>query len=113
MKETHVVNVRTVDVYDIYIGRDRHQCMHFGNPFSHNPQWGIPCKDRQEAVHNYRTWLRGQGFTKVEPERRQWILQNLDNLRGKALGCFCSPKVCHGDILIELLRSKALQQKHS
>jgi hypothetical protein len=24
-------------------------------------------------------------------------------LKGKVLGCFCKPKECHGDILVELV----------
>ena len=25
-----------------------------------------------------------------------------DELKGKTLGCFCKPKSCHGDVLVEL-----------
>jgi hypothetical protein len=28
---------------------------------------------------------------------------DLQDLRGKTLGCWCKPEMCHGDILIELL----------
>jgi hypothetical protein len=31
---------------------------------------------------------------------------NLDDLRGKVLGCWCCPEPCHGDILMKLLKSK-------
>lgn len=31
---------------------------------------------------------------------------NIEVLRGKNLGCWCSPNPCHGDILLELLNSK-------
>ena len=42
------------------------------------------------------------------PLYRQYILTSplrfrLEELRGKRLGCWCSPQPCHGDILLELL----------
>ena len=38
---------------------------------------------------------------------RQSVLYNqLDELRGKQLGCWCHPAKCHGDILIKLLSEK-------
>ena len=113
MSITTVVNVKNATNYDVYIGRNKHSTFHYGNPYSHNPKWCIPCKDRAEAVSNYRLWLKGLISPIPEPERRAWILNNLEQLRGKTLGCFCSPLVCHGDILMELLRSEGLQQKHS
>ena len=29
-------------------------------------------------------------------------MNDLDELKGKTLGCWCKPNNCHGDILIEL-----------
>ena len=31
------------------------------------------------------------------------LMADLESLRGKALACWCTPKPCHGDVLIELL----------
>lgn len=28
--------------------------------------------------------------------------------QGKTLGCWCSPKKCHGDILVELIEKKGI-----
>ncbi len=42
---------------------------------------------------------------------REYILQHeslyseLHELEGKELGCWCYPKMCHGDVLVELLSS--------
>jgi hypothetical protein len=36
-------------------------------------------------------------------------MQSLDELEGKTLGCFCKPKPCHGDVLLELLSQKKLK----
>jgi hypothetical protein len=43
---------------------------------------------------------------------REYILSNkkllyeLEELRGKTLGCWCKPDKCHEDVLIELLNKK-------
>ncbi len=103
---TKVVN-KNVEEYDIYIGRKK-QGMHFGNPFSHLD--GVPntikVKTRDEAVNCFKLWITGHGFRNVEPDRREWILANLEKLRGKRLGCFCSPLLCHGNIYAELLNDE-------
>lgn len=70
--------------YDVYIGRPSK----WGNPFTIG-------KDgtRQEVIEKYRDWIKTQ----------QHLLDSLEELRGKVLGCWCSPKACHGDVLTELL----------
>ena len=39
----------------------------------------------------------------------QKTLEALDELEGKVLGCWCKPKSCHGDVLLELLTQKKLK----
>ena len=35
------------------------------------------------------------------------LLDRLEELRGKTLGCWCKPdQACHGDVLIELLKER-------
>jgi hypothetical protein len=102
---TNVINIKNVKNYDVYIGRDNKSEEHYGNPFSYNPAWGIECKSVEESVLMYALWLKGE-LPDVEPNRRTWILNNLKELKGKTLGCFCKPSICHGDILIELLNQK-------
>ena len=36
-------------------------------------------------------------------EMKPQLLNDLHELKGKTLGCFCKPKICHGDILVELV----------
>jgi hypothetical protein len=31
------------------------------------------------------------------------LLDRLPELEGKTLGCWCAPKPCHGDVLVEIL----------
>ena len=79
---TKVVHCKK-EKYDVYIGRPKK----WGNPFSIG-------KDgtREEVVEKYRSWIKNQ------PD----LLNDLHELKGKTLGCWCSPQACHGDILKEL-----------
>lgn len=62
---------------------------HYGNPFSTKKYRGVkkvvPTID--EAVRDYEAWLRGTDFQDIEPERRQWIVNQINSgaLDGKKL----------------------------
>ncbi|MFD1444291.1 DUF4326 domain-containing protein [Thermoactinomyces vulgaris] len=30
-------------------------------------------------------------------------------MKGKVLGCFCKPRACHGDILVELVENSEME----
>lgn len=108
VQKTRVVNI-SLEKHDVYIGRQVAD-FHFGNPFSHKYSSiaKIKVSSRKEAVISFRKWIKGQDYQTVEPERRQWILDNLHTLKGKALGCYCKPKECHGDIYMELLEPEII-----
>jgi hypothetical protein len=100
---TKVVNLRD-DQYDIYIGRVG-ESLHYGNPFSHidSSLARVKVSSREEAVKRFSSWLKGISDKEIEQERRMWILNNLVQLKGRVLGCFCKPKLCHGDIYAEAI----------
>lgn len=51
---------------------------HFGNPWSFEWNvWTIKANSAEEAVNNYFAWLTGRDFQKVEPNRRQWIVNQI------------------------------------
>lgn len=79
----------------VYVGRPTK----WGNPFSHLPSTAakFKVKTREEAIQRYTQWL----FSK-EPSEFQQIKQEL---RGKDLVCWCAPKPCHADILLEIANS--------
>ena len=68
----------------VYIGRGSA----FGNPFVIGKDG-----DRDTVCDKYEEMLMGNAslVAKVKSE-----------LRGKNLVCFCAPKRCHGDLLLEL-----------
>ena len=93
---TLVVNKSThkPTVNDVYIGRGSK----WGNPYSHsdNTKALYKVKSRKEAIEKYRDYiLNGDG---------KHLLNDLHELKNKTLVCFCKPKVCHGDVLVELLQ---------
>jgi len=79
---TKVVHCRR-SKHDVYIGRPSK----WGNPFEIGKDG-----DRDEVIAKYRDWIQNQ----------EELLQSLHELKGKTLGCWCSPKSCHGDILAEM-----------
>lgn len=70
--------------YDVYIGRPSK----YGNPFVIG-QDGT----RDEVIAKFETWIKEQ------PD----LMADLPELRGKILGCWCSPNNCHGEVLIKIL----------
>lgn len=77
---TKVVHCKRAD-FDIYIGRPSK----WGNPYSIGKDG-----DRTEVVDKYKEYLRSHS---------DLIKDARNELRGKTLGCWCSPQLCHGDIL--------------
>jgi hypothetical protein len=97
---TKVSNTHANRNHTIYIGRTRDP-YHFGNPFpigSPDPLDESIKLDRAGCILAFHGWLSGNpGYDHVEQDRKRWILENMEKLRGQTLGCFCAPKACHGD----------------
>lgn len=70
--------------YDVYIGRPSK----WGNPF-------LIGRDgtRGEIIEKYRSWILTQPY----------LIGSLPELSGKILGCWCYPKNCHGEVLIDMV----------
>jgi hypothetical protein len=94
--KTIVVN-RHKEPYDladpkyIYIGRGTV----FGNPYI----VGVNVDTREEAVKLYLPYALSN------PQ----IMNSLCSLQGKVLVCSCKPKLCHGDVLVELIQQFCLE----
>jgi hypothetical protein len=99
---TKIVNLNNSG-YRIYIGRPSP----WGNPWTHKESTIAKFKVNtpEEAVENYSKWLWGIDFTDVLQEKRWWILDHLGDLRNQVLGCYCKPKICHGDILADIVNN--------
>ena len=77
--------------YDVYIGRGSR----WGNPFSHKDGTKAEHKvaTRDEAIEAYRRFLWKQ------IRSGDVTIEDLLELDGKRLGCFCKPQACHGDVI--------------
>ena len=89
MRETRVINIKRDEKPDnyTYIGRGSK----WGNPFVMNSQ-----SNRDVVVKLYKEYI----------ENKKELMNDLEELRGRTLGCYCKPLKCHGDVLIELLNKK-------
>lgn len=83
MTETRVVNLYK-EKYDVYIGRGSI----WGNPFIIGKHG-----NRKQVIEKYKNYILNDAY----------LMSQLYTLKGKVLGCFCKPKECHGDILVELV----------
>src|SRR5690606_7663527 len=89
-----VVNLK-IEAYDLYIGRENKtyglECSKWANPYS------LEKYSREESLSLYEKYIRESD-----------LYNCLEELENKILGCWCKPKKCHGDILIELYNEKRL-----
>lgn len=82
---------------DVYIGREcslggwRLPRSKWANPFTIHREGSAAA-----AIAKYRQYITKNGD----------LLRDLEELRGKTLGCWCHPGPCHGDVLVELLANK-------
>lgn len=84
-----LVNIGNVNnEFDVYIGRPGR----WGNPFRIGRDG-----NREEVIAKYRKWI-------MERKHLHPIIKR--ELKGKVLGCWCSPLPCHGDVLLEIINSK-------
>lgn len=91
--KTEVVNLHKED-YAVYIGRKgRGHDGTFGNPFD------LRNFTREETIERYREYFMNR--VKTDAIFREKVLE----LRGKKLGCFCKPRACHGDVIVDYLNS--------
>jgi len=92
---TRVVHCKK-DHYDVYIGRPSK----WGNPYTHisdkETKAEFIVNTREEAITKYKDYILNN----------EVLMNSLDELKGKVLGCWCKPKSCHGDILVELINEK-------
>lgn len=78
--------------FDVYIGRPSK----WGNPFTMKSE-----ADRGHVILEYEVWILQQ------PE----LMAALHELKGKVLGCWCSPRPCHGEVLERLAAQMGTEEE--
>lgn len=88
MTGTLVVNIRSGDEFDVRIDRRSR----WGNPFRIDRD-----HDRETVVGQFKDWALHS-----DDARAVWIRAHVHELRGKRLGCWCAPALCHGHVLVAM-----------
>ena len=92
-----------------YIGRNM---VFYVGPVATASKWANPFTvkkyGREKSLELYREWIK-TGVNPVNGKRRKEgpLVSEIEELRGKTLGCWCKPETCHGDVLLELLAERA------
>lgn len=93
-QKTKVVNIKQ-ESCDVLVCRPSE----WGNPFTHIKNKKTLAtyivSSRKEAIEKYRIWILEQPH----------LLEKIHILKGKRLGCFCAPKQCHADVLVEMIEA--------
>ncbi len=94
---------QVLNIYRNPDAKKRSDCVYIGRP----SKWGNPFvigKDgtREEVVAKYREYLLG---------RPDLLEQAKIELAEKNLVCFCSPKLCHGNVLIKIANPELVNPK--
>lgn len=90
------------DNNNIYIGRKNVVFINGKRFPSESSIWSNPYKigkdgTREEVVKKYETYMKD----KLNKDKQ--LVNQLKELKGKTLGCWCKPDLCHGDILLKLI----------
>ncbi|XP_052763236.1 uncharacterized protein LOC128205543 [Mya arenaria] len=89
------------DPNHVYIGRDMTRYV----PGAVGSKWGNPFKARgdnltvEERCDMYKQYILND--TRIQGNGKT-LLESLDELKGKVLGCWCHPAPCHGHMLADL-----------
>lgn len=90
--QTRVVHCKK-EPYQVYIGRPSL----WGNPFEIGKHG-----TREEVIEKYRHYVKNDPL----------LMDKIMELDGKILGCWCAPKPCHGDVLIEIISEIKAKRKN-
>lgn len=94
-RRTMVVNLHR-DEFDVYIGRAGHGFDGvFGNPIRRGPD-----DPRGSTLPKFEAYFLKR--IEEDPEFKRRVLE----LKSLRLGCFCSPKACHGDTYVRWLEGE-------
>ena len=124
MSKTKVVNVKVANIrpeYDnleewmndpnnVYIGR---RGIVFIDKVRYPKQDSIWCNPfkidkthtREQVIQQYKEYI-------VEKIKTDELQDELMELNGRNLGCWCKPEPCHGDVLVRLINAEAKRRKN-
>ena len=87
-KVLNIMNITKLTRDAVYIGRPSK----WGNPFKIDKD-----HSREQVINEFRKMVL------ADPK---FVDEIRNELAGKDLVCFCHPKACHGDVLLEIANNK-------
>jgi hypothetical protein len=89
-------NGKVVQDCDVYIGR----AVVYGGWKLTRSIWANPFKLGQGGLNTVKDVLNAY---ETHVRNNPSLLSKICTLRGKVLGCWCSPQPCHGNVLVKLV----------
>lgn len=116
MSGIHVYNITKDD----YSGNENNYLIHrpyiLGNPYTdikdRNTKARFVVKDRDTAIEKYSEYFDIMyGGDKDFKAAVDEIYERYKAGEDVYLGCYCKPKRCHGDIIVDKLRKRLIKEK--
>jgi hypothetical protein len=104
--QTRVININSLEHYDIYIGRQRGQKMWSGGYYLPRSPWHNPFKVPKGATLE-EILAACAKYERYLVEKRPDLMAQLPDVQGKVLACWCKPGPCHGDVIARLAEELA------
>ena len=96
----NIINLYTVvDVEKWLQGKDNIYIGRSTRVVQRGSKWGNPYRLRRNSLNSRRKAVQRY---KKHIERNQHLADSVYELKGKILGCWCSPSLCHGEVLHNL-----------
>ena len=75
-------------------------------------KWGNPYRigkdgTRKQVIAKHMKWLRNKKEIIIRGLSNKWVIEHLHELKGKRLGCVCSPLPCHVNNIITLINERS------
>ena len=101
LRTTEVASLRGVPAAERSVYCDREDVVRIDR----QTRWGNPFSDgtKTENIKHYRAYLWR------EIKTGKVALEDLAELHGKKLACWCHPKACHGDVLVKAVEWAHMQ----
>lgn len=100
--ETTVTHVNK-EQFDVYIGRPMPRRGLRGSIWANPYKIGSKVEGRALSREDVITLYEGLVRWRLFGPNGDWWRRELEQLRGRRLGCWCYPKPCHGNVLVKLL----------
>ena len=83
----------------VYIGRNMSVYVPGANASKWQNPFSVKKYGRDECLRLYEEYIKSN----------KELMDQINELKGKTLGCWCHPESCHGDILLNLISSNTHQ----